>query len=151
VQCVIKSYQLFSDVDFPVIQILQWFSVSSYHTDFLVTNPFQCLSVPSNHLHYDALKYAFRCAFLSTTRYGIRLYKDMSSRIATSDYTCTPPLYLHAAHALRFWKCLTTYSLYGTCVHSAVVSGEQRWPFLCCRQHMEGGIGCVLTLTQVAM
>jgi hypothetical protein len=35
-------------------------------------------------------------------RYWMSLYKDMSSHNAFSDYTRTPPLYLHAAHTLPF-------------------------------------------------
>jgi hypothetical protein len=134
IQCLIKSSQLFSDsvchqiistfqwcrlysdsVCHQTISTLQWFSVSSHHTDFLVIQPFQCLSVSSNHLHYAAIKYAFPSCCSWTTRYGMSLYKDMSSRNASSDYTRTPPFYLHTAHALPFSKCSSTtaYHLFG--------------------------------------
>jgi hypothetical protein len=38
--------------------------VSSYHIDFSVIHPFQCLSVSSNHFHSIEIKYAFHYAFL---------------------------------------------------------------------------------------
>jgi hypothetical protein len=40
---------------------------------------------------------------------------------------------------------------YGTSVHSATVAGEQSLPSLWCQQCMKEDVGCVLTLTQVAM
>jgi hypothetical protein len=137
-------------LDFSVMQTLQWFSVSSHHIDFSVIQPFQCLSVSSNHLHYVAIKYAFPSCRSLTTRYRMSLYKDMSSRNTSSDYTYTPPLYPHTAHALPFSKCLVTLFPHGTSVHSAIVVDEQSLPSLWCRPHMEGDVRSILTLTQVA-
>jgi hypothetical protein len=80
IYCVIKSSWLFSDADFAMIQTLQWFSVSSHHTDLSVILPF-----------------VSPCLFW-TTYYGISLYKDMSSRNANSDYTHHLFIYMQPTH-----------------------------------------------------
>jgi hypothetical protein len=70
---------------------------------------------------------------------------------------CPPKMHLHTSltlyrftHALPSSTCLVTLSPHGTSIHSVVVVSEQSLPSLWCRPCMEGDVGCVLTLTQVA-
>jgi hypothetical protein len=73
--------------------------------------------------------------------------------------TCLPEMHFHTSlthnlslqtHTVPSSTCLATCSPHGTGVHSTIVNSEQSWPSLSCRPRMEGGVGCVLCLTQMA-
>jgi hypothetical protein len=105
-----------------------------------------------------------QCAIKSST-VAVRTYAFNKPNLASTTHpllwvyinTCPPAMYLHTSlthyrdpHALPSWTCLVTWSLHETSLHSAVVVNKQSLPHLWYWAHMEGDVGCVLTLTQVA-
>jgi hypothetical protein len=132
-----------------VMQTLLYPSVWSNHMAFVTIQTLQWFSVSSNHLQFVVRTYAFNNLNLASTTH-LLLWAYIK--------TCPPTMHLHTSlthyrfpHALPSWTCLVTWSLHGTSIHSAVVVSEQSLPPLLCRAHMEGDVGCVLTLTQVAL
>jgi hypothetical protein len=72
--------------------------------------------------------------------------------------TCPPEMYLHTSLRCYCFASLPHYPFQhvATCSPhgigvSAVVNTEQRWPSLSCRPRMEGGVGCVHSLIQMAL